>query len=72
MMWELIFSNPLHKKQGLGYKLYRSIYQWNEYVTIAVNRNLSNYEKARQKKKDFGGFNGIRTRGLCISTAVLY
>ena len=45
-------------------------YKWNEYVTIAVNRNLSNCEKAR--KKGFWGFNGIRTRGLCISAAVLY
>ena len=45
-------------------------YKWNEYVTIAVNRNLSNCEKAR--KKGFRGFNGIRTRGLCVSAAVLY
>ena len=45
-------------------------YKWNEYVTIAVNRNLSNCEKAR--KKGFRGFNGIWTRGLCISAAVLY
>ena len=45
-------------------------YKWNEYVTIAVNRNLSNCEKAR--KKEFRGFNGIRTRGLCVSAAVLY
>ena len=45
-------------------------YKWNEYVTIAVNRNLSNCEKAR--KKGFWGFNGIRTRGLCVSAAVLY
>ena len=43
---------------------------WNEYVTIAVNRNLSNCEIVR--KKGFRGFNGIRTRGLCISAAVLY
>ena len=51
-------------------------YKWNEYVTIAVNRNLSNCEKARKKKKGrkkgFRGFNGIRTRGLCVSAAVLY
>ena len=46
-------------------------YKWNEYVTIAVNRNLSNCEIAR-KKKVFRGFNGIRTRGLCVSAAVLY
>ena len=39
-------------------------------MTIAVNRNLSNCEKAR--KKGFRGFNGIRTRGLCVSAAVLY
>ena len=45
-------------------------YKWNEYVTIAVNRNLSNCEKAR--KKGFRGFNGTRTRGLCVSAAVLY
>ena len=45
-------------------------YKWNEYVTIAVNRNLSNCEKGR--KKGFRGFNGIRTRGLCVSAAVLY
>ena len=43
---------------------------WSEYVTITVNRNLSNCEKAR--KKGFRGFNGIRTRGLCVSAAVLY
>ena len=36
-------------------------YKWNEYVTFAVNRNLSNCEIAR--KKVFRGFNGIRTRG---------
>ena len=45
-------------------------YKWNEYVTIAVNRNLSNCEIAR--KNVFRGFNGIRTRGLCVSAAVLY
>ena len=45
-------------------------YKWIEYVTIAVNRNLSNCEKAR--KKGFRGFNGIRTHGLCVSAAVLY
>ena len=45
-------------------------YKWNGYVTIAVNRNLSNCEKAR--KKGFRAFNGIRTRGLCVSAAVLY
>ena len=45
-------------------------FKWNEYVSIAVNRNLSNCEKAR--KKGFRGFNGIRTRGLCVSAAVLY
>ena len=36
-------------------------------MTIAVNRNLSNCEKAR--KKGFRGFNGIRTRGLCVFRA---
>ena len=45
-------------------------YKWNEYVTIAENRNLSNCEKAR--KKGFRGFNGIRIRGLCVSAAVFY
>ena len=50
--------------------MFSSIYVWNEYVTIAVNRNLSNCQKAR--KKGFRGFNGIRTRGLCVSAAVLY
>ena len=42
----------------------------NEYVTIAVNRNLSNCEIAG--KKVFRGFNEIRTRGLCVHAAVLY
>ena len=41
-----------------------------EYVTITVNRNLSNCGKAW--KKGFRGFNGIRTRGHCVSAAVLY
>ena len=45
-------------------------YKWNDYVTIAVNRNLSNCENS-PKKKVFRGFNGIRTRGLCVSAAVL-
>ena len=40
-------------------------------MTIAVNRNLSNCENSPKKKKDFRGFNGIRTRGLCVSAAVL-
>ena len=35
-----------------------------------MNRNLSNCEKARKKR--LRGFNGIRTRGLCASAAVLY
>ena len=39
-------------------------------MTIAVNRNLTNCEIAR--KKVFLGFNGIRTRGLCVSAAVPY
>ena len=33
--------------------------------------NLSNCEISLKKKR-FGGFNGIRPRGLCIHTAVLY
>ena len=47
-------------------------YKWSKYVTIAitVKRNLSNCEIAR--KKFFRGFNGIRTRGLCVRSAVLY
>ena len=44
-------------------------YKWNEYVTIAVNRNLNNCENS--PKKVFRGFKGIRTRGLCVSAAVL-
>ena len=32
-------------------------YKRNEYVTITVNRNLSNCEKAR--KKDFGASTGF-------------
>ena len=40
-------------------------------MTIAVNRNFSNYEIAR-KKVSFRGFKGIRTRGLSIRAAVLY
>ena len=48
----------------------RREYKWNEYVTIAVNRNLSNCENS-PKKSFFRGFNGIRNRGLCVSAAVL-
>ena len=33
-------------------------YKWNEYVTIAVNRNLSNCENSR-KKKIFGASTGF-------------
>ena len=40
-------------------------------MTIAVNRNLSNCENSPEKK-DFRGFNGIRTRCLCVRAAVLY
>ena len=39
-------------------------------MTFAVNRNLSNCDIARRKL--FRGFNGIRTRGLCVRAAVLY
>ena len=35
-------------------------YKWNEYVTIAVNRNLSNCEKARKK-----GFRGFTHSHMC-------
>ena len=45
-------------------------YKWIVYVTIAVNRNLSNCGKARKKR--FRAFNRIRTHGLCVSAAVLY
>ena len=45
-------------------------YKWNEYVTMAVYRNLSNCKIAR--KKVFWGFNGIQTHGLCVRAAVLY
>ena len=38
-------------------------------MTIPVNRDLSNCEIAR---KVFRGFNGIRTRGLCVRAAVFY
>ena len=31
-------------------------YKWNEYVTIAVNRNLSNCENSPEKKKVFRGY----------------
>ena len=40
-------------------------------MTIAVNRNLSNCENSPKKKNVFRGFNGIRTRVLCVSAAVL-
>ena len=49
-------------------------YKWNEYVTIAVNRNFSNCEKDR--KKGFRGFNGIRpvasALALQYSTSLSY
>ena len=59
-------TNILHRMKWCELREYK----WNECVTIAVNRNLSNCEKAR--KRGFRGFNGIRTRGLCVSAAVLY
>ena len=43
-------------------------YKWNDYVTIAVNGNLSNCKNS--PKKVFRGFNGIWTRGLCVGAAV--
>ena len=46
-----------------------SIQWWKEYVTIAVNHNLSNCKNS--PKKDFRGFNGIWTCGLWVSAAVL-
>ena len=49
-------------------------YKWNEYVTIAVNRNLSNCEKAQ--KKDFrasGGFEPVASAlALQCSTSLNY
>ena len=33
-------------------------YKWNEYVTIAVNRNLSNCEKARKKESTLDPYTG--------------
>ena len=50
-------------------------YKWNECVTIAVNRNLSNCEKAR-KKKDFGASTGFEpvasALALQCSTSLSY
>ena len=48
----------------------RDTVKFNEYVTIAVNRNLSNCENSPEKNVS-RGFNGIRSRGLCVSAAVL-
>ena len=66
--------NMAHKQGlnciGIAAGLHLQKLHWNEYVTIAVNRNLSNCEKAR--RKGFRDFNGIRTRGLCVSAAVFY
>ena len=49
-------------------------YKWNEYVTVAVNRNLSNCEKAR--KKDFRASTGFETvasaLALQCSTSLSY
>ena len=44
-----------------------NIIRWDEYVTIPVNRNLSNCEVAR-KKKSFSG----SQRGLCVRAAAFY
>ena len=48
--------------------------KWNEYVTIVVNRNLSNCEKAR--KKDFGASTGFEpvasALALQCSTSLSY
>ena len=44
-------------------------YKWNEYVTIAVNRNLSNCENS--PKKSFSGLQWDSNPGLCVSAAVL-
>ena len=47
-------------------------YKWNEDLTEhrSYNRNLSNCKF--KPEKQFLGFNGIRTHGLCVSAAVLY
>ena len=49
-------------------------YKWNEYVTIALNRNLSNCEKA--PKKDFGASTGFEpvasALALQCSTSLSY
>ena len=36
----------------------------------SCDRNLNNYEVSR--KKEFRGFNRIRTLGLCVRAALLY
>ena len=47
-----------------------STIQLNEDVTIAVD---SQFKQLRSSlKKDFWGFNGIQTHGLCVSAAVFY
>ena len=54
-------SHPItvhHHKNVIQYS-HLTNSECTEYVTIAVNRNLSNCEKAR--KKGFRGFNGLRT-----------
>ena len=45
-------------------------YKWNECVTIAVESQFKQL-RSSPKKKVFQGFNGIRTRGLCIRAEVL-
>ena len=66
----LLSSSTRERNETQNEMMWTAGIQWNEYVIIVVNRNLSNCEKAR--KKGFRGFNGIRTRSLCVSAAVLY
>ena len=51
-------------------------YKWIEYVTIAVNRNLSNCKKARKKKRDFRASTGFEplasALALQCSTSLSY
>ena len=45
-------------------------YKWNEYVTIEVESQIKQLRSS--PKKVFRGFNGIRTRGLCVQAALLH
>ena len=40
---------------------------------VCDHRSESQFKQLRKSpKKGFRGFNGIRTRGLCVNAAVLY